>query len=311
LDIGIFLVLSISRRLFMQRYLVGIDGGGTNCRAAVADREGRILGRGKSGYANIMTAPDAALSNIAKAARAAFADAGLDEDLVQTADAFLGLAGNNAENTVSYIIPRLPFAHAIIESDGLIALQGALGDGDGAIAILGTGTIYIARKGDRVFSIGGWGFHLGDQGSGGKLGQAALAESLLAHDGIIEKTPLCISLLAEFDDDPPKMVAFSQAAKPGDFGRFAPRLFEFASAGDTAAMRILRQAAADIDASLDRVTDLTGGGRLCLLGGLAGLYPPYLAERHRERLVEPAADALTGAIALARSAFADRREVAG
>ena len=294
----------------MQRYLIGIDGGGTSCRAAVADRNGRILGRGRSGYANIMTAPDAALANIAKAARAAFADAGLSEDLAGTADAFLGLAGNNAENTVSYIVPRLPFAHSIIESDGLIALQGALGDGDGAIAILGTGTIYIARKGNRVFSIGGWGFHLGDQGSGGKLGQSALGESLLAYDGIAEKTLLSTSLLEEFDNDPAKMVAFSQAAKPGDFGRFAPRVFEFASTGDATAMRILRQAAADIDASLDRVAELTDGGRLCLLGGLAGLYPPFLAERHRERLVEPAADALAGAIALAKASFSDRREVA-
>lgn len=294
----------------MQQYLIGIDGGGTSCRAAVADRQGNILGRGKSGYANIMTAPDAALINIAKAARAAFADAGLSEDFVRTADAFLGLAGNNAENTVSYIIPRLPFAHSIIESDGLIALQGALGDGDGAIAILGTGTIYIARKGNRVFSIGGWGFHLGDQGSGGKLGQSALAESLLSYDGIIEKTPLTTSLLEEFNNDASKMVAFSQSAKPGDFGRFAPRVFEFASTGDETAMRILRQAAADIDASLDRVAELTSGGRLCLLGGLAGLYPSFLAERHRERLVQPVADALTGAIALARAAFSDRREVA-
>jgi glucosamine kinase len=276
----------------------------------VADRGGRILGRGKAGYANIMTAPDAALANIAKAARAAFADAGLGEDLVQAAYAFLGLAGNNAEDTVAYIVPRLPFARSIIESDGLIALQGALGDGGGAIAILGTGTIYIARKGKHVFSVGGWGFHLGDQGSGGKLGQSALAESLLAYDGVIEKTPLSTGLLEEFDNDVPKMVAFSQRAKPGDFGRFAPRVFEFAATGDATALRILKQAAAAIDASLDRVAELTGGGRLCLLGGLAGLYPPYLAERHRERLVEPAADALAGAIALAQSAFADRREVA-
>jgi glucosamine kinase len=106
------------------------------------------------------------------------------------------------------------------------------------------------------------------------------------------------------------MVAFSQAAKPGDFGRFAPRVFEFAAAGDATAMRILKQAAADIDASLDRVAELTDGGRLCLLGGLAALYPPYLAERHRDRLVHPTADALIGAIALAKAAFSERREVA-
>ena len=50
--------------------------------------------------------------------------------------------------------------------------------------------------------------------------------------------------------------------------------------------------------------------RLCLLAGLAALYPPFLASRHRDRLVMPADDALAGAVALARSAFSEQREVA-
>jgi glucosamine kinase len=294
----------------MQRYLVGIDGGGTSCRAAVADPSGRILGRGKAGAANIMTAADTAVGNIVKAAKAAFTAAGLSEDLVSYADAFLGLAGNNVEDTVAYVIPRLPFAHSIIESDGLIALQGALGDGDGAVAILGTGTIYIARHGNHVDYVGGWGFNIGDLGSGARLGQMAMQESLLAHDGIIAKTPLTASLLAEFGNDPPKMVAFSNRAKPGDYGRFAPQVFDFAAASDRTALRIITQSAGWIDAALDRVAEITGGGRLCLLGGLSGPYAPFLSPRHRERLVAPAEDALSGAIALATSAFAERREVA-
>jgi glucosamine kinase len=294
----------------MQRYLVGIDGGGTSCRAAVADTSGRILGLGKSGAANIMTAPDTAIANIVAAARAAFIDAGLSADLIHIADAFLGLAGNNVEDTVAYVTPRLPFAHSIIESDGLIALEGALGNGDGTVAILGTGSIYIARHGKHVDYIGGWGFNIGDLGSGARLGQMALQESLLAYDGIIAKSPLTTALLDEFSNDPPKMVGFSQQARPGDYGRFAPRVFEAAEAGDETALRIIRQSAGWIDASLDRLGQITGGGRLCLLGGLAHLYPPYLAERHRARLVDAAADALTGAISLAYEAFDNRREVA-
>jgi glucosamine kinase len=298
------------RRLFMREFLVGIDGGGTSCRAAVADASGRILGRGKSGAANIMTAPDTALANIEKAARAAFANAGLSEELVNSAHAYLGLAGNNVDDTVAYISARLPFAQATIESDGFIALPGALGDGDGAVAILGTGSIYIARCGTNVRYVGGWGYHIGDLGSGARLGQMALVESLLAYDLISPATPMTSALLEEFDNQPPKTVAFSQRAKPGDYGRFAPRVFEFAAQGDEAASRILKQSATWVDATLDRVSELTNGGRLCLLGGLAELYPPYLAKRHRDRLVPAAADALTGAIALAKSTYSASMEVA-
>ncbi|KQO83387.1 BadF/BadG/BcrA/BcrD ATPase family protein [Rhizobium sp. Leaf262] len=287
----------------MQRYLVGVDGGGTSCRAAVADADGKILGRGKSGASNIMSAPDQAIVNITDAARAAFADAGLDIGLLSHASAYLGLAGNNVENTVSYVLPRLPFAQSLIESDGMIALQGALGEGDGAVAILGTGTIYLARTGNDIHTIGGWGYHLGDLGSGARLGQQALQQSLLAYDGIAASTPFTRSLLEEFEASPRRMVAFSQAAKPGDFGRYAPRVFDFASAGDEAALSILHQSAGFIDVALDRVSEITGGGRLCLLGGLSGLYAPFLSARHKERLVEPVADALSGAIALAKGTF--------
>lgn len=292
----------------MQRYLVGIDGGGTSCRAAVADASGRILGRGKSGASNIMTAPDTAVANIADAAKAAFVDADLDASLIENASAYLGLAGNHVENTVAYVTPRLPFRHSVIESDGLIALQGALGDGDGAVAILGTGTIYIARSAGTIHYVGGWGYHLGDLGSGGRLGQMALQESLLAYDGIAQQTTMTRALLDEFSNQPRKMVAFSQSAKPGDYARFAPRVFDFATAGDAAALSILEQAAGFIDASLDRVSEITRGGRLCLLGGLSALYAPYLAARHRERLAPPAEDALAGAVALAKATFVNAME---
>lgn len=56
----------------MTFYLIGIDGGGTSCRAAVAALGGRILGRGKAGAANILTDPETALQNITDAARDAF-----------------------------------------------------------------------------------------------------------------------------------------------------------------------------------------------------------------------------------------------
>ena len=37
------------------RYLVGVDGGGTGCRAAIADLTGRLLGQGAAGPANATT----------------------------------------------------------------------------------------------------------------------------------------------------------------------------------------------------------------------------------------------------------------
>lgn len=288
----------------MPVYLVGIDGGGTSCRAAVADGDGRILGRGKSGASNILTSPDTALKHIGEAARLAFRDAGLDEDLHGSAHALLGLAGNNVGDAVNYVRARLPFARSEIVSDGLIALQGAIGDADGAIAIVGTGSIFIARHQGALHYMGGWGFQAGDLGGGARIGHAALQESLLAYDRIHAMSGLCQEILAEFDNDPTRVVDFARNAHPGDFGRYAPKVVEFAARGDATALRLMRGAAGHVDEALDAVATVTEGkGKLCLLGGLAHIYPAYLAERHRVRLSEPLADALTGAVALAAHRF--------
>jgi len=287
----------------MPHYILGIDGGGTSCRAAVAGADGRILGRGKSGAANILTDPDNALAHIVGAATAAFEDAHITPGEVGSACALVGVAGSNVGDAVHYVKERLPFAKADIESDGLIALQGALGDKDGAVAILGTGSIYISRHGDAIRYIGGWGFQIGDLGSGARLGHALLQESVLAFDRIHPSSPLTEAVMAEFNNDPREVVEFARAARPGAFGRFAPWVFDHANRQDPVAIALLRSNAQTIDEALDAVV-AQGSRRLCLLGGLAPIYRPWLAERHQPLFVEPEADALTGSVALAAKRFA-------
>lgn len=290
----------------MTDYILGIDGGGTSCRAAVARPDGIIIGRGKSGAANILTDPNNAIISITEAARAAYREAGLDEAGINSASAFLGLAGTNVGDLARYVHDRLPFQHTDIDSDGLIALQGAIGDEDGAVAILGTGSIYMARKDDAVRYIGGWGFTIGDLGGGARLGHALLQEALLAHDGVHARSGVTDAILEEFKGDPRGIVEFARLSKPGDFGRFAPLLFEHARRGDAQAIAIVKAGAATVNESLDAIMALAGAQRLCLLGGLAQIYPEWLSERHRAILVEAEADALTGAVALAAKGHRQR-----
>lgn len=292
----------------MSEFVIGIDGGGTSCRAAVAEAGGRILGRGKSGAANILTDPDGAIVNIIECTQAAFADAGLPRGTLAASSAVLGLAGANVGEVGRYVSEHLPFAAAGVVSDGLIALQGALGDRDGAVAILGTGSVFMSRRGTAIRSIGGWGFILGDLGGGARLGHALLQETLLAYDHIHPSSPVLDTVLAEFGDEPGNLVEFARTAKPSDFGRFAPLVFEHAAKGDPVAVRLIESAARSVDEALDVITG-DGCERLSLLGGLSHLYPEWLSSRHRDILFEAEADALTGAVALAAARFGTRIEV--
>ncbi len=282
----------------MTGFAIGIDGGGTGCRAAVADRMGNILGTGKAGAANIMSDPEGALANIVAAAGAAFENAGLPAGDVEAATAVLGVAGANVGPYGARIQKALPFAAASVVTDSLIALQGALGDGDGVVGAFGTGSVYGARRNGKVTEIGGWGFVVGDQASGARLGRDLLEAALLAYDRVHPASDLTKRVMAEFGDDPQKVVEFAHAAKPKDFARYAPLVFDHAERGDAVALAIVRKAARDIDDTIDSLL-WPECRSVCLLGGLADAYRKWLTAEHRALLREPKGDALQGAVAFA------------
>ena len=282
--------------------VLGIDGGGTSCRAALATASGEVLGRGRSGPANIMTDLQAARHNIVEAARLAFVDAGHDAAFIPQADAVLGLAGTNVGGYKQQLLDILPFRRSLVESDALIALNGALGDHDGAIAIIGTGSIFMSRKGRAMQTIGGWGFMLGDLGGGARIGRDLLQETLLAHDDIHPSSPLTTSVMEHFGGDAREIVKFGASSKPADFGTFAPMVFDHAAQGDAAAKAVLARAVRDIEEALDALK-LSSGQRLCLLGGLAALIAPHLSANYQALLHAPEQDALGGAVAMAARLF--------
>jgi glucosamine kinase len=287
------------------RFVLGIDGGGTSCKAALATADGAVIGRARSGAANIRTDLTGARTHIVDAARQAFLAAGQDPDLIPETPAVLGLAGANVGTYRQQLQAILPFAASRVETDAEIALEGAVGAGDGAMAIVGTGTAYMARKDGKSRAIGGWGFQVGDQGSGARIGRDLLEQTLLAHDGIRPASPLTDEMLAVFRNNPEDVVEFTTNAKPGDFGGFAPKVFEHAAKGDAVAQWIVDKAVGDVEAALGAL-ELRPGDPLCLLGGLAGLYAPRLSERYRLLLRQPLDDALGGAVSMAARLFSEQ-----
>jgi glucosamine kinase len=161
----------------------------------------------------------------------------------------------------------------------------------------------MSRKSGKVAMIGGWGFQVGDLGSGARIGRDLLQETLLAVDDIRPGSPLADAVLQKFNGDPREIVKFGAGAKPADFGTLAPLVFEYAEHGDAIAGRVLARAIADIEETLDAL-HLRPGHRLCLLGGLAELVVPRLSSRFEPVLHKPLQDALGGAVQMALRLFA-------
>ncbi len=282
--------------------VIGIDGGGTNCRAAVADLSGTIRGRGVSGSANIMTDLEGARDHIMEAAGIALQEAGMALESIGSIPAVLGLAGANVGDYAERIRALLPFRETIIESDALISLEGALSDQDGVVAIIGTGSIFAARRAGSVRFIGGWGFMLGDLGSGARIGRDLLQETLLAYDGVHPASPLTQAVLEHFERDPRRVVEYAHTARPGEFGAFAPLVFDYADRGDPVGLSLVEAALQAVEEGLDAIMP-SDCDRLCMLGGLGRRYESRLSGRYRTLLREPLGDALQGAVSLAAHRF--------
>ena len=280
---------------------LGVDGGGTQCRARLADRPGRILGEGIAGPANIRLGVDASLAAVLDAAAQCLAAGGLGEEALGRMIACLALAGATEPSELAAARSRrLPFRHTLITSDAHAACVGAHQGHDGGVIIAGTGSVGWAIAGGRQHRVGGWGLTLSDEGSAAWLGREAMRRVLWAHDGRIAMSPLLARLFDEFGAEPYAIVHWAAKARPADFGELAPLVTEHAARGDRVAIDLMQEAAPHIDALAARLVAL-GAGRIALVGGLAPYLEPRLATATRRRLVMPEGDALAGALQLARA----------
>jgi glucosamine kinase len=279
-------------------FVIGLDGGGSGCRAALGAPDGTVLATAHSGSANYTSDPDGTVAHILTALTEVTSLAGVSFDRVKEAPAHLGLAGIVTHEDAQSCAVRLPLKNCRISNDQLTSAIGAFGSQDGALVGVGTGSFVAIKRGDSVRSIGGWGLHLGDQASGAWLGRLALQRCALVTDGLAKPSPFIEDVLQTFELDANRMIAFAQKAAPADYAAFAPNIFDAASHGDPHACDMIRKAAEYLDLCLDTAGLIDGEG-VCLVGGLAPLYAPWLNERHQARVAEPLGTALDGAIRLA------------
>lgn len=275
---------------------IGVDGGGSTCRLAL-DTGGHVH-QVTCGPANVSTDLLGALATLRMGLESLAQRAGLHLDDLRAARAYLGLAGVVGPKTVAAVTAGLPLANAVVEDDRIAAVVGALGQEDGAVAGIGTGSFLARRAAGRLDLIGGWGFVLGDEASGAVLGRRLLSRTLLVADGLVPGSNLTQEVMSDLGDTA-GIVAFATAASPGDFARFAPRIVAAARQGDAVATDLMAEGAAYIVKGLDRL-GWKPSERLCLIGGLARHYAEFLPGRMSCCLSKPDGTALDGALALAR-----------
>jgi glucosamine kinase len=295
----------VTRALYL-----GVDGGATRSRARLRDMDGKLLAEAIGAAANIHVDFAAAVAAMRAVVEEVLRKAGLSEADTGSIAMGLGLAGFKDANDATRVAAAFPYFGLVrTANDAVTACIGAHAGADGGLVIAGTGSAAIARVRGKETIIGGRGFGLGDDGSGSHIGLDALRCAMRAYDGLAPVSVLTDDIWAEFGGDPAAMMNWALRAKPGDFGAFAPRVFERAAADDRVALEIVAAAARAIHA-LARGAVALGAERVALVGGVGDALRPYLDPDIAVQLKAPLHDATDGAILFVGGAVAPRREAA-
>jgi len=267
-------------------YFIGIDGGGSKCKAIVTDLAGVILGSGLAGPANPFHGFEQATDSIVEAAKLALADAGLSEIALADVVASAGLAGVNLPSQLVKMQQWChPFKQFLVTTDLDIACLGAHDGLDGGIIILGTGSCGYSKVADTRFSIGGHGFPQGDKGSGAWIGMQLVTIVLRSLDEVEQPTIMSQKLLDKLHCHDSLEIVEAIAHQPASFfGELAHIAFESAQVGDSLATAIITDGANYIDLLANKLSQ-QGAVRLSLIGGLSPNLKPYLSPATQELIV--------------------------
>ncbi len=282
------------------RFLLGIDGGGTCCRAQLVSFDDEVLGNGQAGPANPSRDPERTRKSILAATELAFSDAGLGRRDFGDAIAGIGLAGVNVPAAYEAISGwQHPYHSMHLTTDMQIACYGSHGNSDGAVIISGTGCSgYSSIDGiQRIHSA--FGFPFGDKGGAAWIGLSALRETFLAYDKLGPATALEEDLSTFFDATGIGIVEKLASAQPYEYGRLSPLVFAAANNGDEVSMAIVSDSADHIS-GLARMIWGLHPTRLSLVGGLGQTIEPWLAADVREILSPALHTPLDGAILYAQ-----------
>src|SRR3954471_8363414 len=164
-------------------HVLGLDAGGTKTICLLANERGIVIASARAGGANLPAAGELAVEKVLHDVM----DEAIGERGIVPAAICLGIAGVDRPDdhaVIRGIMKRIGRqARILIVNDALVALEAGAPQQPGIVVISGTGSIAYGRNArGEAARAGGWGYVLGDEGSGYWIGRAALRAVLRESD---------------------------------------------------------------------------------------------------------------------------------
>jgi N-acetylglucosamine kinase-like BadF-type ATPase len=233
-----------------QSYALGLDGGQSSTICVLGTTDGTLISSGRGGPANHIGQPGGP-KRLERALRSSMTEAlcQVQPSIESLAAAYLSLTGG--VQMAMEIVPAIVRTERVLaESDAIAALAAGTGAGPGVALIAGTGAVAVAinRNGQRSWS-GGWGYLLGDEGSGYWIGLQALRAAARAEDGRGPATVLRGQILRRFTVPDMRAIfprLYGEEITRPDVAGLAPLVLAVCEAGDRVATAIVESAADEL-----------------------------------------------------------------
>lgn len=294
--------------------VIGIDGGASSTRAALLDRELSIVSQGLGGPADHFSASGGRerLTKSLSDAVSPLLSAMAGDPLLKLEAVCLGLTGVSipgkkqvAMGLLKGLFKRVP---VFVVSDTVTAWAGAHAGKDGVVVIGGTGSVAYGRSGASETLKGGYGYLLGDEGGGFRIGVSAISAALRDADGTGSATSLTAVVRDFFGVSNLRQLpgkVYAESISVDRIAALCPLVVAEAGRGDREATRILDEAGRDLGRLAVAALKALGGGTdsVSYAGGvfkageaiLKSFRDQIASEALHARVVPPAHSPLVGA----------------
>jgi N-acetylglucosamine kinase-like BadF-type ATPase len=274
-------------------YIIGIDGGGTKTVGILTTETGQHLAQVQSGPANYHVVGETQTQAVLESVVGELCEkAGVSRTSpIRFCLGMAGLGRAADQEVIGRICNELGVReNRILTHDAHIALIGGTENREGVIIISGTGAIVYGIDADgREARASGWGYLLGDEGSGYDIAIKGLRAVARAADGRDDPTELTNRILSRLGLNAPNaLIRWVHAASRDTIAHLAGIVFDTARTTDSVAERIIDDAANELVLAAGSVIgqlEFEGSFDIVLSGGNL-IHQPMFADKLRHGFAE-------------------------
>ena len=269
-----------------EKYLLGIDGGGTKTELVLADANGNTIRRIVADTCNPMDVGIEAARNTLKGAIYEICRDIPFSSIVM----YAGIAGGTSTDMhgrFKKFFEGFNFHSFLNDSDNKLIISAGLDEREGITLIMGTGICAFTQINGEQYKTAGWGYFIDNGGSAYNIGRDALNVYFTALDKSGEATLITEEVEKVFPDDYSALMGYIYSGGKKNIAGFASTVFRAFDRGDKVAEQILRRNMADAAKVIETAArEFTSGiVDVVIAGGLTN--EPELIPMLKEALAVP------------------------